>query len=328
MGMIQFKPLYKERVWGGRGLADKLGRSDVPGGADDPVGESWEVVDRADDQSVVARGPYAGLTLRRLIEEHPAAVMGAGYPIHRPFPILVKWLDCRDRLSLQVHPPANIAGELGGEPKTENWFIAESEPGAGLLVGLKPGTTREDFEAALRETRLEALVHRVEVQPGDSMFVYSGRLHAIDAGNLILEIQQNSDTTYRVYDWGRMGTDGKPRQLHVDQSLKSIDFNDFEPDPIHTEGQGREQTLAECPEFRIRRFDLSPGQARLELPPGEPRLVHLVKGRVREMAQADAAEEYLERGDNALLPANEDFVFEASDHDATLLVTDRFTSAG
>jgi mannose-6-phosphate isomerase len=323
MSFIRFKPLYKERVWGGRGLASKLGRKDVPGGADDPVGESWEVVDRPEDQSVVRGGPYDGLTLRQLIENHPAEIMGTDWPLHQPFPILVKWLDCRERLSLQVHPPAAVAAELGGEPKTENWYIADSEPGAALLVGLKQGVTRNEFEKALQAGERERLVHRVEVESGDSMFVYSGRLHAIDAGNLILEIQQNSDTTYRVYDWGRMGTDGKPRQLHLEESMKSTDFEDFEPEPIHT-GSSEQEALADCPEFRIRKFTLEPDGPRLELLPGEPRLVSVISGTVRELAGDQKLNDHPARGDNLLLPAAEDFVFTALGGPAELLVTDHF----
>jgi mannose-6-phosphate isomerase len=169
-----------------------------------PIGESWDVVDRAEAQSRVQDGPWAGLTLRDLLQAHSAQIMGSSYPPERPFPILVKWLDCRERLSLQVHPPAEIAPALRGEPKTENWYIAEAEPGASLIVGLKHGTSRADFAKALVNTALEPCLHRFPVSAGDSILVRSGTVHAIDAGNLILEIQQNSDTTYRVYDWGRV----------------------------------------------------------------------------------------------------------------------------
>ena len=130
-----------------------------------------------------------------------------------------------------MHPPASVASELGGEPKTENWYVAATAPDASLIVGLKDRVSKEYFEEALHEERLEECVHKFDVQPGDPILVESGRLHAIDAGNLILEIQQNSDTTYRVYDWGRVGLDGQPRQLHVEESMRCIDFNDFEPTP-------------------------------------------------------------------------------------------------
>ena len=128
---LSFKPVYQERVWGGRALASFLDRK-LPGSA--PIGESWELVDRPEAQSVVANGPWAGKSLREVMATHAAAVMGPAWPPERPFPILVKWLDCRERLSLQVHPPASIAAQLGGEPKTENWYIARAEPGAAVLA--------------------------------------------------------------------------------------------------------------------------------------------------------------------------------------------------
>ncbi|MGH7946401.1 MAG: type I phosphomannose isomerase catalytic subunit, partial [Opitutaceae bacterium] len=218
--LLRFQPLYQKRVWGGRALESALGRF-LP--ADVPIGESWEVVDRTEVQSVVSAGSLNGQTFRQVLAEHGDDVMGPGWPGPKPFPILIKWLDCRDRLSLQVHPPARIAAELKGEPKTENWYIAHTEPGAQLIVGLKRGVTRDQFERAIVSNTVEHCVHRFCVAAGDSILVHSGQVHAIDAGNLILEIQQNSDTTYRVYDWGRAGLDGLPRELHIEQSLRSID---------------------------------------------------------------------------------------------------------
>ena len=244
MEILTFNPLYMERVWGGRGLEAKLGRTLPQGKA---IGESWELVDREGEQSVVADGPHAGKTIRELLENSAEEILGSGRDGTAPFPILIKWLDCQDRLSLQVHPPATIAPSLGGEPKTENWYIAECDPGASLIVGLKRGVTRAQFTEALEANRAEECVHRFPVKAGDSILVESGRMHAIDAGNLILEIQQNSDTTYRVYDWGRVGLDGQPRQLHIEESLQSIDFEDFEPEPLKI--RPGTQTLADCKEF-------------------------------------------------------------------------------
>ena len=151
------------------------------------------------------------------------------------FPLLCKILDAREKLSLQVHPPANKAAELGGEPKTEMWFIADAAPGATLFVGLKRGVTRAEFEKKIADGSVADCFHRVPVRAGDTMFLPSGRVHAIGAGLVIFEIQQNSDTTYRVFDWNRAGLDGKPRELHVAPSLASIDFGDFEPQlvPAH-----------------------------------------------------------------------------------------------
>ena len=315
MELLAFHPLYQERVWGGRALAEKLGR-ELP--KNRPIGESWEIADRPDARSVVAGGPFAGTTLRELIADHPETVLGPGRSPDAPFPILVKWLDCRERLSLQVHPPADVATALGGEPKTENWYIADAEPGASLIVGLRRGVAAADFERALAETRAEACVHRFPVARGDSILVESGRMHAIDAGNLILEIQQNSDTTYRVYDWGRVGLDGKPRQLHVAESLRSINFHDVEPEPLRAASGDR--VLADCAEFRIRQFQRRPGDAPLDLPAGEsPRLLHCVEGAFEDACSGKR----FAKGANLLKPFATAASLTASEN-ATLLVTDRF----
>jgi mannose-6-phosphate isomerase len=310
--VLLFRPLYQERVWGGRALETKLGRTLPP---DRPIGESWEIVDRPEAQSVVANGKWAGRTLRDVIEKHGSMVMGPSWPAAKPFPILVKWLDCRERLSLQVHPPAAVAAELRGEPKTENWYIAASGLGAELIVGLKRGVTRDLFEAAITTQTLEDCVHRFPVAAGDSILVHSGQVHAIDAGNLILEIQQNSDTTYRVYDWGRMGLDGKPRQMHVAQSLRSIDWHDIEPKPVRAAPTSG--VIADCPEFSIKRTVLGAGERLLVAGGEQPRLLSVVSGRVR------GGGETLAPGVNALLPFGAAFAFTA-ETTSIVLVTENF----
>jgi mannose-6-phosphate isomerase len=310
--VLIFRPIYQERVWGGRALETALGRAlpDVR-----PIGESWEIVDRPEAQSVVANGKHAGLTLRQVIAKHAANVMGPNWPAEKPFPMLVKWLDCHERLSLQVHPPASVAGELEGEPKTENWYIAATGQGAQLIVGLKRGVTKAQFEQAIATQTLEECVHRFPVAAGDSILVHSGQVHAIDAGNLILEIQQNSDTTYRVYDWGRVGLDGKPRQMHVEQSLRSIDWKDFEPKPVRAAPTSG--VIADCPEFSIKRTVLGAGE-RLHVSGGEqPRILSVVSGLVKGGGVS------LERGANALLPYGAAFAFVA-ETTSIVLVTENF----
>ncbi|MBP7141891.1 MAG: class I mannose-6-phosphate isomerase [Opitutaceae bacterium] len=311
--ILHFTPLYQDRVWGGRALERRLGRTLPPGR---PVGESWEVVDRPEAQSVVSHGPWKGLTLRQVLERHGSAVMGPRYDPARPFPLLVKWLDCRERLSLQVHPPAEIAPALRGEPKTENWFIAAAEPGSGLLVGLQRSTTRAQFAKALVEQTLEACVHRFEVSAGDSILVRSGTVHAIDGGNLILEIQQNSDTTYRVYDWGRVGLDGKARQLHVAESLASIDWGVVEPVPVRA--AAHPAVIADAEEFRIRRVPLG-GDESLHIGAYEqPRLLSVVSG-----ALTAASGDALPTGSNVVLPYDTAFRFSAKGP-TLVLVTENF----
>jgi len=321
--LLCFQPLYQERVWGGRALESALGRT-LPAGL--AIGESWEMVDRAEAQSVVAHGPHAGQSLRAVLERHAPDIMGPAWPAAAPFPILVKWLDCRERLSLQVHPPAAVAAELKGEPKTENWYIAHTAPGAELIVGLKRGVTRAQFEQAIADTTLEQCVHRFRVAAGDSILVHSGQVHAIDAGNLILEIQQNSDTTYRVYDWGRVGLDGLPRQLHIAQSLRSIDWTDFEPAPVRAAPTSG--VIADGTEFRIRRLVLGAGE-RVHMRAGEqPRIVSVVSGSVRATDENSSGTRApagirLARGENVLLPYAGAFTF-AAEATAILLVTENF----
>jgi mannose-6-phosphate isomerase len=253
MEPITFSPLYMERVWGGREL-ERVYQRKLPH-PDHPFGESWEIVDREDEQSVAGDGPWHGTTLHDLWMNHREEIFGEGFADRPRFPILIKVLDARDDLSIQVHPPVDLAASLGGEPKTEMWFIADREPGAKLYVGLKNGVTRADFEKSIADGTVADVVHAISPEPGDSIFIPSGRLHAIGAGFLIHEIQQNSDTTYRVFDWNRLGLDGQPRQLHVDQSLASIDFNDFEPTMDTPVGD----TLATCPYFQTDRKSLELG---------------------------------------------------------------------
>lgn len=309
MNYYIFNPIYQERVWGGTGFATHLKR-DLPEGK--VIGESWEIVDRPEAQSITAEGQ----SIRELIASDPEGIMGAGWPADKPFPILVKWLDCQEKLSLQVHPPAAVAPELNGEPKTENWYIAHAEPHATLMAGLRKGVSKSVFQMALESNKLEPLIHTMNVTAGESIFIPSGRIHAIGGGNLILEIQQNSDTTYRVYDWGRIGLYGSKRQLHIKESLKSTDFNDFEPNTLKPTGGN--QVLAESDVFKIRKRCLKAGET-LQFEAGAPRILSIVRG---SLTEADGST--IPTSANALLPAAASFEFTAT-VDTELLLTEDFT---
>lgn len=314
--VLRFAPIYQDRVWGGRVLESALHRT-LP--REGPIGESWEVVDRPEAQSVCVGGSLDGVSIRDALAKHGEAIMGPDWSADRPFPILIKWLDCRERLSLQVHPPAEIAPAMGGEPKTENWFIAETSGEAGLIVGLKKGATRAAFAQALVDNTLEDCVHRFPVQAGDSILVESGTVHAIDGGNLILEIQQNSDTTYRVYDWGRVGLDGTPRQLHIAESLASIDWDFFEPEAIKARNEAA--VIAESREFTIRRQPLPPGEPLTFAAGEQPRLISVVRGEVEVRGDAPVT---LRKGDNVLLPYAGAFEAAAIGEEALVLITENF----
>jgi mannose-6-phosphate isomerase len=253
MEPLTFDAVCIEHVWGGRELERLYGRK-LPK-PDGRYGESWEIVDRDPEQSVVVAGEYAGLSLHELWTQRREELFGEGFEDSARFPLLLKVLDARDDLSIQVHPPAGVIAKLGGEPKNEMWYVADCKPGAKLYVGLKAGVSRADFERAIGDGTVAECVHELTPQPGESIFIHTGRLHAIGAGFLIHEIQQNSDTTYRVFDWNRPGLNGQPRQLHVAASLASIDFDDHTPTMDVPVGN----TLAACRYFKTTRQVLAAG---------------------------------------------------------------------
>jgi mannose-6-phosphate isomerase len=306
MEPIVFAPLYMQRVWGGRELERRYGRR-LPDAQ--PYGESWEIVDREGEQSVARGGDFAGRTLHELWTEKREEIFGAGLPDSARFPLLIKVLDARDDLSIQVHPPAELAAGLGGEPKTEMWYIAAADPGAKLYVGLRNGVTRRDFERAVGDGTVAEQVHAIEAKTGESIFIPSGRLHAIGAGFLIHEIQQNSDTTYRVFDWNRAGLDGKPRELHVGQSLASIDFADFEPRMDEPRGT----VIAECEHFRVERLVLVAGESAGNRETGRFSIFSVAEGEV------GCGSVRFGKGDFFLLPKGEGKV--RAEGDAVLLRT-------
>ena len=298
---LLFHPVFMERVWGGRNL-ERLYQKPLPAGK--VIGESWEISDRPEAVSVIANGPLAGKTLRWLMEEHRRDVLGVSADAAGRFPLLVKILDAQETLSVQVHPPARVAAELGGEPKTEMWFITDATPEATLYAGLKQGVTRAQFEQKIADGTVAECLPRLPVKTGDAMFLPSGRLHAIGAGNVLFEIQQNSDTTYRVFDWNRTGLDGRPRPLHVAPSLASIDFEDIEPRLIHSI-YSRNPTLAvrylvNDPLFRVDACQAKRG-ARFHLRSESLQILGIVRGRLELKHQEMIVP--LKAGDFCLLPA-------------------------
>ena len=314
--IFKFEPIYKERIWGGTKIREYLNR-DVP--ACNHIGESWEIVDRDKDNSIVANTIFKGKTLSEVLKSEGQSVMGPKWQTGKAFPLLVKWLDCSKRLSLQVHPPPEVAEKLSGEPKTENWYVAEASQDAGLFAGLKNGSSIESFRRALCHNEAESLCHRFSSKKGDSILVESGRVHAIDSGNLILEIQQNSDTTYRVYDWERLGLDGQPRTLHIEESMQCIDFNDHEPKPISTITEKGMEIIAESKFFRIRKFNLKQNDSiDIKDHNSDTLMIHILEGRLH------ANDESLEKGEQALIPFSSSCSI-SCDADSSFLATDRFS---
>jgi mannose-6-phosphate isomerase len=216
-----FEPVYMQYIWGGNDIARHYKRA-VPRGK---VAESWEIADRPEGMSVVSNGALAGKTLRELVEKFGKQLTGSSFRSVE-FPLLIKVIDAKKRLSVQVHPDANTAAKYGGEPKTEAWYVLKAERGAHIYAGLKPDTDRRRFENAIHNESLEKVLRAFPARAGSVFYVPGGRVHAIGEGCMLLEIQQNSNTTYRVYDWGRVDEHGNARELHIDKALKVIKWDD------------------------------------------------------------------------------------------------------
>jgi mannose-6-phosphate isomerase len=299
---LTFRPIFKERVWGGRNL-ERLFQKPLPSGVS--IGESWEICDRPGDVSQITNGHFAGKDLRWLMEEHADELLGSAQPHNDRFPLLVKILDAQDKLSLQVHPPVKVAATLGGEPKTEMWYVTHAEPRAELFAGLKRDVTRAGFEQKIQSGNVSECFHRLPVRRGDVLFLPSGRVHAIGAGVVLFEIQQNSDTTYRVFDWNRPGLDGRPRQLHVTEALASINFKDCEPALIEgTLAHGPNystRALVNDPLFKVHEVTLRSRDFMLPRMP-KPQIIGLLEGQIAVHAGEDTVE--LRSGQFCLVPAS------------------------
>jgi mannose-6-phosphate isomerase len=283
-----FEPIFQERIWGGRKLAELFGKNLPPGKR---IGESWEIVDRPEAQSIVREGSLSGRSLHDLWVNFGEELFGKVPDVPR-FPLLIKLLDAQEKLSLQVHPPQEIAESLGGEAKTEFWYVAAAEPNAEIFVGLRKSMTGDQFEDALHSGTIADCVHTIRMKSGAAMFLPAGRFHAIGAGNLLVEVQQNSDTTYRVFDWNRVDDQGKSRQLHVDQALQCIDFNDVAPGPITP----TDELLVRHELFEVQKWNLD--SARDIAPLGQFAIVLCLIGGLR------CAETDLNPGEFFLVPAS------------------------
>ncbi len=255
MELLKFIPILKRLRWGGRRLGDLLGKSIGP---DADYAESWEICDHGIDQSVVADGPWSGWSLQRLVREQGIALLGRQAGILQ-FPLLIKFLDARDRLSVQVHPNDDQARRLdpGERGKTEAWVILEAGPESCVYAGLRPTVDESRLRRAAKQGSIADCLHRVPVTTGDCLFIPAGTVHAIGEGIVLAEVQQSSDVTYRLFDWNRTGSDGIPRPLHLEQALACIDFsrgpvNKITPVMAAKPGPHCEE-IVKCRYFTIRR---------------------------------------------------------------------------
>lgn len=296
---LRFRPILRQYLWGGRRLETSLGKCLGPG---DNWAESWEVCDHGPDQSIVDDGPLAGRSLSELVGRCGRELLGRHDPQPR-FPLLLKFLDAAKMLSVQVHPDDARAAKL--EPptlgKTEAWVVVEAEPGSKICAGLKPGVDRDALTAALRQGRCQDCLHCFEPAPGDCIFLPAGTVHAFGNGLLVAEIQQSSDVTFRLFDWNRLGPDGEPRTLHVEQAIDAIDFRQGPVLPRQPQPTERAEVsrLVECEQFVLDRFEFdSPLSAG-----GDQRchIIVVLEGAVR--IEGDPSGTALPRGGTALLPA-------------------------
>ncbi|NOU36950.1 MAG: mannose-6-phosphate isomerase [Kiritimatiellaceae bacterium] len=288
---LRFSPVYKDYIWGGSRIPKLFGRNKPDG----IYAESWEISTHPDGPTAIVNGPLAGKTLGDLLPEHKTALLGTGVK-GSDFPLLIKLIDARDTLSVQVHPNEANAASVSGDPKTEMWYFLEGDGSAQIYCGLKPGVGKAEFLKAMENKTFAGIMQSIPAEKGGAVFVPGGRVHAIGAGCLILEIQQNSNTTYRIYDWDRVDAGGKGRELHIDKALKVIDWENNGNPRCQIHGT----TIQSCEFFQLDRLELDAAQ---KFPmSGKSFHALFVAGGSGKIVWADG-EEKLSPGQSWLVPA-------------------------
>jgi mannose-6-phosphate isomerase len=291
---LKFEPIYKKRIWGGQKLREMFNK-DIP--PFEKIGESWELADLPDDKSVIANGELTGQTLNSAITKYPKEITG-NKNFAGPFPLLIKFINAEDILSVQVHPDLQACQRMGkGNPKTECWYIVFAVPGAVIYKGLKKGVTKEKFSKAIKKGNVAELLIRVPVEAGQCHFLPAGTAHSIGAGLLMAEIQTQSDTTYRVFDWNRVDETGKARPLHIEEALESINFDAAGSNlPVTTVGR-----LVDCEYFKIDKGHQAKGCEML-LSPGRMKTLVILTGSGAILGTDGTFVEF-KAGDCILIPA-------------------------
>lgn len=297
---LLFAPIYKDYLWGGTTLRDRYRRLSAPL----VCAESWELSDRPEGMSIVENGSLAGTPLRALMESRRREVVGPAVG-KGEFPLLIKILDARERLSVQVHPNDVTASRFGGEAKTEMWHVLHARPGAAVYAGLKDGAAPATLRDALQAGTVEAMLNRVPVNTGDTVYIPGGRVHAIGEGCLMLEAQQNSNTTYRLFDWGRVGPDGKPRTLHVEEALQVVAWEDpaeriSAAVPLASSEANHRERVLRCPYFDVERWRLG---SSAELPNDRSRSLVLFAAEGDVELSANGVMVHVPEGRTGLIPA-------------------------
>ena len=306
--LFPLRPTYREMIWGGRGLEQHLNKDLPPERA---IGESWEVSACEGMESTVSEGPFCGWDLRRLVAEHGRELLGEAVceRYHGEFPLLIKFLDARDDLSVQVHPDDRYARDkgLGSFGKMEAWVVLHSDNGR-IVYGLEEGVGKQAFQTAIDEQRVESVVRSFDVAAGDVVFMPPGTVHALCTGVIVYEVQQSSDITFRIYDYNRPGPDGKPRELHIKRALDVIDFGGKPQKPSYWRqlpgARKEETTLVDSKHFRLERF--APSEARSEHPPYQSfACLTLLDGKADLSTKAESYP--ARKGDTFLIAANRAF---------------------
>ena len=298
---LRFKPILKDRLWGGHKLRDVLGKKFKGTG----VGESWELSGVDGDVSLIDNGPYRGKSLKELIQSHPGELLGK--PVidrfGKEFPILIKFIDAQKDLSIQLHPGDELAQERHNSfGKTEMWYVMDADPGAELIIGFKRDMSPEEYQQAMEEKSLPQYLHYEPVAAGDGFFINSGKIHAIGAGILLAEIQQSSDVTYRVYDFDRRDAQGNLRELHTELALDAMDFKKRDDFKIpYAQQKNRENLMVSSPYFKTSYLELDT-QTRLSLPHGESFTVLICVDGAAEVV-LNSWKIGIQKGETVLFPA-------------------------
>lgn len=297
-------PAFKDYLWGGTKLRDIYGKKcDL-----NPIAESWELSAHKDGQSMVASGEYTGLTLTEYIEKCGREILGTKGMAFDNFPILIKFIDAKGYLSIQVHPSDEYALKNEGEyGKTEVWYVMSAEEGAALYYGFKQEITQEEYRRRIEDNTITDVLNKVEAKAGDVFFIQPGTVHAIGAGLLICEIQQNSNTTYRVYDFGRVGVDGKPRELHIDKAIAVSQLTpslsaDSSSAAVQKDGY-TSRTIAECKYFTSERIEVEK-MAEIHVDKTSFRSVVMTDGAA--VLEMNGTQLTLKAGDSVFIPAQEE----------------------
>jgi mannose-6-phosphate isomerase len=309
---LKFKPIFKQRIWGGQKLREVFNK-DIP--PFEKIGESWELADLPDDKSIIANGELAGQTLNSAIQKFPKEITG-DENFSLPLPLLIKFLDAEDILSVQVHPDPETCKRMGkGEPKTECWYIISAESDAAIYKGLKKGVTKQQFAEAIKNGNVDKMLQKVPVEAGQCHFLPAGTAHSIGAGLLIAEIQTPSDTTYRVFDFNRVDDSGRPRPLHIEQALESIHFDmDSDKFPVTTVGR-----LVDCEYFKIDKGHQAKN-CEVLLSSGKMRTIIILTGS-GIILSSDATPVEFKAGDTLLIPATYEGAIRFADDTQYLTVT-------